>query len=232
MNTIVKKLLGKIIISCQAYEDTPLYGSQYMKVMAQSALLGNASGIRACWPQDIRAIRELGDFPIIGINKIMDHNKDPKDYIFITPTLESATAVIEAGCDIVALDCTLRPFRDKKALYDLLKSIKDKHPSIALMADIRSLEEGIFAAETGLVDIVATTLSSSAMEEPKADDELVSELKKRISVPINAEGAIWDLNDLQRVIDAGADMVTIGTAVTRPHLVTERFVEFNKKLRG
>lgn len=203
-----------------------------MKVMAQSALLGGAAGIRACWPQDVRAIRELGDFPIIGINKIIDPSLDQKDYIFITPTLESASAVIKAGCDIVALDCTLRPFRGKQALYDLLKSIKDKYPNIALMADIRSLEEGVFAAETGLVDIVATTLSSSAMPEPKVDYALVKELKKRINVPINAEGAIWGLDDLRSVIESGADMVTIGTAVTRPHLITERFVDFNDKLRG
>ena len=203
-----------------------------MKVMAQSALLGGAAGIRACWPQDVRAIRELGDFPIIGINKIIDPSLDHKDYIFITPTLESASAVIEAGCDIVALDCTLRPFREKQALYDLLKSIKGKYPNIALMADIRSLEEGVFAAETGLVDIVATTLSSSAMPEPKVDYALVKELKRRINVPINAEGAIWDLDDLRSVIESGADMVTIGTAVTRPHLITERFVGFNDKLRG
>ncbi len=232
MNAIVEKLLGKIIISCQAYEDTPLFGSENMKIMAQSALLGGASGIRACWPQDVRAIRELGDFPIIGINKIFNPNLDTKDYIFITPTLELASEVIEAGADIVALDCTIRPFRDKEALYKLLKSIKEKHPEIAIMADIRTIEEGVFVAETGLVDIVATTLSSSAMDEPKVDDELVKELKKRINVPINAEGAIWDLYDLQKVIEAGADMITIGTAVTRPHLVTERFVNFNHKLRG
>ena len=33
MKEVVKKLLGQVIISCQAYVDTPLYGRENMKIM-------------------------------------------------------------------------------------------------------------------------------------------------------------------------------------------------------
>ncbi|MEG1301185.1 MAG: putative N-acetylmannosamine-6-phosphate 2-epimerase [Erysipelotrichaceae bacterium] len=227
MHKTVQKLIGELIISCQAYEDTPLYGPENMKIMAQSVLLGGAKAIRSCWPQDIKAIRELGDFPIIGINKKMSKGQASKDCVIITPTLEDASEVIEAGCDVLALDCTIRKYRGKDELLSLLKSIKDKYPDIPIMADCCTFEEGVFAAESGYVDIVSTTLSGMYIQLDEPDVELIKRLKAAINIPINAEGHIWDLNDLNDVINAGPDMITIGTSITRPHLITERFVNFN-----
>ena len=89
MNKTVQNLIGKMIVSCQAYEDTPLYGPDYMKAMAESVLLGGAEGIRACWPQDIRAIRSICQKPIIGIYKEYKQG-DPLDQVFITSTFEQA----------------------------------------------------------------------------------------------------------------------------------------------
>ena len=231
MHASVEKLLGKVIVSCQAYEDTPLYGAQYMQAMASCALLGGASGIRACWKQDVAAIRELGDFPIIGINKVKSDN-DEYSGIFITPTFETAKEVIDAGADILALDCTLREFRGKEALYEVLKQIKDNFPHIAIMADCASIEDAKYASETGLVDIIATTLSRNAHQIGHPDIDFIKEIKKISSIPINAEGSIWELADFEEVVKAGADMITIGTAITRPHLITKRFVEYNEKLQS
>lgn len=232
MKEVVKKLIGKLIISCQAYEDTPLYGSHYMKAMAECALMGGAEAIRSCWPQDIRAIRELGDFPIVGLNKVIDPSHEDDNYIIITPTLEAASAVIDAGCDIVAIDCTIRDCRGKEELYDLLKSIKEKYPDIAIMADCATLEDCIFAEQTGMVDILATTLSGLFKPLNGPDIELVKQIKKHCKLPVNAEGSVWELKDVKDLIDAGADMICIGTAITRPHLITKRFIDYNKEVRG
>ncbi|MBR0385591.1 MAG: N-acylglucosamine-6-phosphate 2-epimerase [Erysipelotrichaceae bacterium] len=232
MKEIVRNLIGKLIISCQAYEDTPLYGAENMKTMAASVLMGGAEAIRACWPQDIRAIRSLGDFPIIGLNKVIDPNKQEGNYIIITPTFESAAEVIEAGCDVLALDCRVTDYRGKEELYNLLKEITENYPDIAIMADCETLEDCINAESTGMVDILATTLAGSHRHLEHPDADLVREIKKHCTLPVNAEGAVWDLNDLKSVIDAGADMVCIGTAVTRPHLIAQRFIQFNKAVRG
>lgn len=235
MYKVVEELLGKIIVSCQAYEDTPLYGPNYMKAMAESVLMGGASGIRACWPQDIKAIREICDKPIIGIYKEFT-DSDPLDTVFITPTLQRAKEIIEAGADILGIDCTIRPARGKEELITLLNEIKKRYPNIAIMADIATVEEGIFAAKSGLVDIVSTTLNGYTRESidqktEKPNVEIIKELKKEIDIPVNGEGRIWTVEDMQLVLDAGADMVTIGTAITRPHLITERFVKANNKYR-
>lgn len=235
MKPMVRALLGKTIISVQAYEDTPLYGPDYMRAMAQSVLMGGADALRACWPQDIRAIREITDRPIIGIFKDVSH-ANPLDTVIITPTKEQAFAVIRAGADILGIDCTLRPSRGKEELKRLLSQIREQFPEIPVMADIATLEEGIHAAETGLVDIISTTLSgytrqSLAQASTKPDVQLVRRLKQAVGLPVNGEGRVWELADMEQMIAAGADMVTIGSAVTRPHEITRRFVDCNHRCR-
>lgn len=233
MHEAVKQLMGKVIISCQAYEDTPLYGPKYMKAMAESVLLGGADGIRACWPQDIKAIRSICTKPIVGIYKEYGDG-DPLDTIFITPTFARAQEVIEAGADILGIDCTIRASRSLDTLLTLLKQIKTAYPDIAIMADLATIEEGVALAESGLVDIISTTLNGytrNSLHQKSAGPniEMIKELKKRTSLPINGEGRVWTLEDVQVMMDAGADMITIGTAITRPHLITERFVHFQKQ---
>ena len=109
MKPVVERLMGKTIISVQAYEDTPLYGPQNMRVMAQSVLMGGAEGLRACWPQDIRAIRAVTGEAYRGYLQGFSRRTGPLDAIYITPTLERAKEVVEAGADVLGLDCTLRP---------------------------------------------------------------------------------------------------------------------------
>ena len=235
MKPVVEKLLGKTIISVQAYQDTPLYGPSYMKAMAETVLMGGADGLRACWPQDIKAIRSITDKPIVGIYKDFGDG-DPLDTVFITPTLEQAAEVIEAGADILGIDCTIRPSRGFTQLKELLLAIREKYPDVAIMADLATLEEGIAVAETGLVDILSSTLSGYTRQSldranGKPDYRLVRELKAATDLPVNGEGRIWELRDLEEMLEAGADMVTIGSAVTRPHEITKRFVHCNQKWR-
>lgn len=233
MHKIVEKLLNGVVISCQAYEDTPLYGSQYMAAMAKCAQMGGADGLRACWPQDIRAVKEACDIPVIGINKKFGDG-DPLDEIFITPSFESAKEVIEAGCDILALDCTIRDCRPFEELEELLHQIREAYPEVPIMADLATLEEAVKAEKTGCIDIISTTLAgytrnTCAGKTEGPDTELIKEIKKACTLPVNAEGRIWELKDLKLALEAGADMISIGSAVSRPHLITERFVDCNKK---
>ena len=235
MKSVVQMLLGKTIISVQAYQDTPLYGPDNMRIMAKSVVMGGADGLRACWPQDIRAIREVTDKPIIGIYK--EHSEgDPLDTVFITPKARQAFEVIRAGADIVGIDCTIRPSRTMEQLKDLLSEIKNRFPDIPIMADISTLEEGIAAAQTGMVDIVSSTLSGYTRQSlhrasSRPDFRLVRELKQAVNLPVNGEGRIWELADLEEMLGTGADMVTIGSAVTRPHEITKRFAACNERWR-
>ena len=233
MHKTVEKLLNGLVISCQAYEDTPLYGPEFMAAMAKCAQMGGANGLRACWPQDIRAVKAACELPVIGINKKFGDG-DPLDEIFITPTFELAKEVIEAGCDILALDCTIRDCRPFAELDELLHRIKEAYPDLPIIADLATLEEAVKAEETGCVDIISTTLAgytrnSCTNKTEGPDVGLLREIKKVCTLPVNAEGRIWEVGELETVLEAGADMVSIGSAVTRPHLITERFVNCNRK---
>ena len=232
MKEIVKKCLGELIVSCQAYEDTPLYGADNMKRMAASAMLGGAKAVRCCWPHDIRAARELSDdLIIIGINKVFPEDGSMNG-IFITPTFEAAQEAIEAGADIVALDTRFTEARPKEELLSLLTEIRKAYPEIGIMADCSTYEECIFCEESGMVDILSTTLSGLVHEMEGPDVDLLKKLKADCKLPVNAEGRIWELKDIDAVVKAGTDMITIGTAITRPHLITERFIQHYEKVKG
>lgn len=230
MKAIVQRCLNELIVSCQAYEDTPLYGAETMKKMVECAVMGGAKVVRCCWAQDIRAAREVSDdLVIIGIKKVFPEESD--NGIFITPTFSAVKEIVEAGADIVALDTRFTEKRPKEALLKLLKEIKESYPEIGVMADCATYEEGEFCAKSGMVDILSTTLSGIA--DPSLigpDVALMKRFKTDFSLPVNAEGRIWELADIDAVVAAGADMITIGTAITRPHLITERFISHYQQI--
>ena len=141
----------------------------------------------------------------------------------------------KAGCDILALDCTIRPSRPLDDLIKLLEEIRQAFPDIPIMADLATLDEAKKMSELGYVDIISTTLSGYTRQSldrfsDKPDLEMIQDIKKITDLPVNAEGRIWELDDLKKVKQAGADMVTIGTSITRPHLITKRFVDYNDSL--
>ena len=229
MNDVIKKLQNKLIVSCQAYEDSPLYGVDYMRQMALCAEKGGASGIRACWADNVREIRKVTKLPIIGINKVIHDGFNPVLDVCITPSFEAAAEIIEAGADIIALDGTPRG-RSFDDVNRIIEKIRKYYPQVLVMADISTTEEGIQAEAMG-VDIVSTTLagyteySRTHYVSDAPDYNIVRELKATIKKPVNAEGRIWEVGQFKKIWDAGADMVTIGTAITRPELITARFVQ-------
>ena len=107
METLVKlplELRGNLIVSCQASETSPFRDAASMARFAQAAVEGGARGIRADGPEDIRAIRNAVTVPIVGIYKVRQDDGE----ILITPSLEAAKELVEAGADSVALDCSAR----------------------------------------------------------------------------------------------------------------------------
>lgn len=217
-----KLITGRgIVVSCQAYMGEPLYGPHYMAEMAKGAELGGAIGIRANGAADIFVMKQFIQVPIIGLNKREIEDSD----VYITPTLEDALAVYAAGADIVAIDGTNRMRPDGRTLTQTVQELK--RVNIPIMADISNEEEGLFVAELG-VDYISTTLSgytpySSQSSNP--DIELVARLASIVRVPVVAEGKYFTADEVNRALEAGAQFVVIGSAITRPQYITERFVQ-------
>lgn len=197
-----------------------------MAQMAVAAWQGGAAGIRANSAVDIAAIRQVMPLPVIGIVK-RDYPDSP---VYITPTFAEAREVVESGAHILAVDATQRPRPGGLSLADLVAQIR-RHFAIPLMADVSSVSEGIAAAQLGF-DVVSTTLVGYAGDhEPLGYEpdfalirEMVEAVTGRYGTPVIAEGHIWEPVQARRCLELGAYAVVVGSAITRPQLITERFV--------
>lgn len=209
-----------LIVSCQARADNPLHGPLFMGAMALAARDGGAKGLRANGPEDIRAVMGAG-LPVIGIHKVFS-DEFP---VYITPDFDAAAAIVEAGAEIVALDCTPRPRNGEKPEI-LIRRIREELKA-EVFADISTFEEGVAAADWGAT-YVATTLSGyTEYTEPKPefpDLELLERLAKRVSVPVVAEGRYNTPEWVKRGFEAGAHAVVVGTMITNPREITKMFV--------
>jgi N-acylglucosamine-6-phosphate 2-epimerase len=217
---VLRRLRGGLVVSCQAPPGDPLEGPELMAAMARAAVLGGAVGIRANGPADVRAVRGAVDVPVIGLWK------EGAEGVYITPTLRHARAVADAGAQLVAVDATGRPRPDGSTLPELLEGLRRTHPCL-VMADVSTVDEGVAAAAAG-ADLVATTLSGytpASPPRPGPDLELVAALAARLDVPVVAEGRIGTPREARAALDAGAWTVVVGGAITRPQLITARFVE-------
>lgn len=222
---LLKEIKGKLIVSCQALEGEPLYieDSSVMPLMARAAKQAGAAAIRTNGVRDVIGIKEETNLPIIGIIK-----KGYEGYEqYITVTMDEIDQLVQAGADIIAMDCTLRERVDGRSVSEFIQTIKEKYPQIILMADISNLEEGINAWKAG-IDMVGTTLSGYTeytlkLEEP--DFKLIEDLAKNIDVPIIAEGRIHTPEQATKALDLGAHAVVVGGAITRPLEIATRFVD-------
>lgn len=216
---ILKKIEHGLIVSCQAYKGEPLFGKGIMVKMAQAAILGGANAIRANGISDIKDMKKELDVPIIGI--IKDHIDGFP--VYITPTFSHVRAVLEAGADIVALDCTQR--KRPEPLEKVFEMTRRMFPDALIMADIATIEDAKMIVELK-PDFLATTLSGYTEEtsnNDKPDIELVRELSSLFNIPIIAEGNYWEPSQVVQAFQAGAYAVTIGSAITRPQLLTMKF---------
>ncbi|MBD2860467.1 N-acetylmannosamine-6-phosphate 2-epimerase [Paenibacillus oceani] len=218
----MKPLFAKkgLIVSCQALPGEPLYRQGTMALMALAAEQGGAIGIRANGPDDIRDIKAAVKLPVIGLLK----RDIPGSDIYITPELVDVQAIIEAGAEVVAMDMTNREDRAERVV-ELIRYCHEA--GVGVMADISTVEEGVLAESLG-ADLISTTMSGYTPYSPKQDGpdlELVRQLALRLKKPVVAEGRIWSPEEAEQALEAGAEYVVVGGAITRPQFITQKYAE-------
>ena len=57
------------------------------------------------------------------------------------------------------------------------------------------------------------------------DYKLLQNLVKTVDKPVILEGRIWTPEEVKKAFEYGAHCVVIGSAITRPQLITKRFIE-------
>lgn len=231
-NRLFEKIRGQMIISCQAVKGEPLYVEEesVMYLMARAAKMAGTPAIRTSSVRDVTAIKKETGLPVIGLVKI----QYPGYEGYITPTMKEVDELVEAGSDVVALDCTLRKRGDGKTVNQFLEEIRGKYPDIVLMADISNYEEGINARKCG-VDIVGTTMSGYTDYTPKLDGpdyELMKRLAADLDIPVIGEGKIHTPEEAVKALDTGVWAIVVGGAITRPLEIANRFMEVIDRHRG
>ena len=212
---------GKLIVSCQALQDEPLHSSFIMGRMANAAKIGGAVAIRAQGVDDIIEIKKVTGLPVIGIIK--------RDYddseIYITPTKKEVEELLQTKCEMIALDATDRVRPNEESLEDIIKYIKKNN--VLVMADISTYEEAVNAQRLGC-DCVSTTLCGYTSYSEKYEGpnlELLERLVKDLDIPVIAEGKINTPEDLKAVYEKGILSAVVGSAITRPQLIAQKFAE-------
>ncbi len=205
-----------LIVSCQAEEGDPFNAPEVCHALRARGGDGRRRGIRARDPQNIRAIRAAVSLPIIGLTK----GAYADGSVLITPSQEDALAVSEAGADMIAVDGT-----DRRRGF--IAKLHEAFPTLEILADISTIDEGIQAEAEGAA-AVATTLSgytpSTARRSNEPDWELLTLLVLELKVPVILEGKVSRPAQARRAMELGAHAVVVGSAITRPRLITGEYV--------
>ena len=234
-STFLNQIRGGLIVSCYAAEDynVELSSPLCVSALATAVGAGGAAAIRTNL-ENVHAVKEVTSLPVIGIKKITCFGDDMR----ITPTLAEVSALVQAGADAVSIDGTKRPRLDDLSLSEFISQIKERFEVIVL-ADTSTAEEALAAAAAG-VDGVGTTLAGytpysrrpgtlGGFPPAPPDYELIAELAEQCPVPVLAEGRFWTPDQAVKALGLGAHAVVVGTAITNPRKITERFVKTMKE---
>ncbi|MFB2533217.1 N-acetylmannosamine-6-phosphate 2-epimerase [Paracoccus sp. p4-l81] len=216
--TLLDRLRGGVVASCQPVDGGPMDSPAIVAAMAQAAVAGGAAGLRIEGVANLRAVRPHVSVPIIGLVK-----RDlPDSPVRITALVGDVVALAEAGADIIAYDATPRPRPD--APDQVLAAIAAA--GRLAMADCATLEDGRRALAAGAA-IIGTTLSGYTDDTLRDDDgpdlSLIRDFRA-LNGFVMAEGRFNTPELAAQAMQAGADAVTVGSALTRLEHVTGWFV--------
>jgi N-acylglucosamine-6-phosphate 2-epimerase len=224
VDSLLTRLRGGLVVSCQpeaeAREGDPMNSPVIMAALARAAVLGGAVGVRADSPADITAVRAAVTVPLIGLFK----RDVPGFAVRITPALADAERVAAAGADVIALDATARARPEGLTAEELIRAVRQVTGK-PVFADVATLEEGVRAAGAG-ADAVLPTLAGPAGGDAGNDGPdfgLLAGLIRNVRVPVIAEGRIATPAQAARALELGAWAVCVGSAITRPRRITEKF---------
>ena len=212
-----------LIVSVQAPLGSPMRDPEVIVAMAEAAMRNGAVGVRLESPEHIGAVRRrCPQALIVGLWKCTF----PDSSVYITPGWREMQAVWSAGADVIAIDATQRPRPDQQDLAELIQRCRTELRA-PLMADIDSVANGVRAAELGC-DWVGTTLfgytEATADQTPPAL-QLLPDLRHELSTSVRliCEGGIATPSAAKAALNAGADNVVVGTAITGVDLQVDAY---------
>lgn len=226
MNNILCKIKNGLIVSCQSEGDDPFNSPEGITAFAMAAFMGGAVAIRSEGVEKIKRIKDTVQLPVIGLLK----STFPDGFVKITGSFSEVEKLLEIGCDIIAVDGTFRE-RDSEKLTgpDFIKAIKSRYACLVL-ADTAIINEAV-ACENAGADCISSTLNGYTPYTVQNNDnfDFIKQLLQKIKIPVFAEGRINTPVDAKKMLEHGAWAVVVGTAITRPRIITQWYINEMKK---
>ena len=227
MKEIINKLQNKVIVSVQAQDNEPLNKPEHLLALSHSVISGGAGGLRLCGIENIKYIKKNVTVSIIGLTKLEPTPINWLDKVYISATMKDIMNLLNTEIEFIAIDGTSRLRADESTLKDQIGLIKQNGKIV--VCDVATYEDGVNSFELG-ADMISTTLCGYTKEtrykvNEGPDFTLLQELLDESPVPVILEGRIWDPRDVKKAFDIGAHAVVIGSAITRPQLITKRFLQ-------
>jgi N-acylglucosamine-6-phosphate 2-epimerase len=216
--SLLESLRGGLIVSVQAWEGSALDDPYVIAAIARAAQESGAVAVRIAGAEHLRGVRARVELPIIGLIKRRYPGFEP----YITPTLEEVSAVAAAGADLVAFDATARARPDALGLDRLIEAIHAAE--LIALADCATTADALCARGLG-ADAVATTLcgyTAQTKDHPLPALDLVREFAQLNSFAI-CEGGVRSPGQVREALDAGADAVVVGSAITNVDWLVREF---------
>lgn len=229
-NKILEHLKNGMIVSCQSEGDDPFNADpEYMALFARAAEMGGAIGIRTQGIAKLEAIKRATKLPVIGLLK----GQFADGTVKITGSYSEVEQLIKAKSDIVAIDGT---FREREGLTgpEFIREVKKRYGCL-ILADIATYEEAKACEEAG-ADCVSTTLNGYTPDTLQFHDgpnyDVLKECVDGLNIPVFAEGRYNTPAEAGKAMELNAYAVISGTAITRPRVITQWFVNEIKKVNN
>lgn len=206
---VLDKLRGGLIVSVQAWPGSAIDDPYVLAALALAAERNGAAGVRIQGVANLEAVRKRVGILMIGIIKREYEGFEP----YITPTLREVREVLDAGADIVAFDATARPRPGGVAAAELVEAIHER--GALAMADCADEADGVAAQAMG-ADIVATTLCGYTKETRGRELPALDVVRgfAELDAFVICEGGIHSPRAGKAALEAGADAIVVGTAIT------------------
>ena len=221
MNDVFQKIKNGLIVSCQSEGDDPFNSPEGVTAFAKAAFMGGAAAIRSEGIEKIKSIKASVHLPIIGLLK----STFPDGYVKISGSFSEVEKLLETGCDIIAVDGTFRE-REHFTGPAFIAEIKSRYSCI-LMADIATVDEAV-ACENSGADCISSSLNGYTPYTVPVDKspnfEIIKKLVQKMKIPVIAEGRINTPGDAKKMLEQGAWSVVAGSAITRPRVITQWYV--------
>jgi N-acylglucosamine-6-phosphate 2-epimerase len=219
----VTVLQAGLIVSLTPSPQSPWQKPDDIARLACAAAEGGAVAVKVDGPKAVKAVKAvLPDFTVLAVN--IDDSLG--GIVRITPTLDHARALVDAGADIIELEADREKRREiGQDLPDLIRQFVQT--GLPVKAGVGRIEDAVIAVASGAAYVSSSTSGYTpavlAMKLP--DIELAAALVRAVKVPVIAERGYASPEQVQAAMAAGALAVVVGSAIVDPVWLTRRFVD-------